>query len=198
MTGSCMEVVAYRIANPEAADIQRGAARNLAKDLPGFVGWVPLSGSHDRTERVDIVTWASLEDARNAAAVVGASPDFAAFRDSISQLVSMAHFTAETRPPVSMTEGEGLEIGRFRLKPGASEEEMRSAHAAMVERHLSRQPGWRGQRLARLQDGSFVDMAFADSRDSAIRICDSWQGNPDCAAFLALIDPVAMEFGEVL
>lgn len=198
MNGPCMEVVTYRVSNPETADVQRRAARDRARNLAGFVGWVPLSGAHDRTERVDIVTWASLEDARNAAALVGESPDFAAFRDSISQLVSMAHFTAETRPPVSMAEGEGLEIGRFRLKPGVSEEEMRKAHERMVAQHLSRQQGWHGQRLVRLQDGSFLDLAFADSRDRAIRICDGWQGNPDCDAFLALIEPAGIEFGDVL
>ena len=198
MNGSCMEVVTYRVSNPETADVQRRAARDRARNLAGFAGWVPLSGAQDRTERVDIVTWASLEDARNAAAIVGESPDFAAFRDSISQLVSMAHFIAETRPPVSMAEGEGLEIGRFRLKPGVGEEEMRKAHERMVAQHLSRQQGWYGQRLVRLQDGSFLDLAFANSRDSAIRICNSWQGNPDCAAFLALIEPAAMEFGDVL
>jgi hypothetical protein len=198
MNGPCMEVVTYRIANPETADVQRRAARDLAKGLPGFVGWVPLSGAEDRTERVDIVTWASLEDARNAAALVGGSPDFAGFRESISELVGMAHFSAETRPQVAMAAAEGMEIGRFHLKPGVSEDDMRKAHEHMVARHLSRLPGWRGQRLVRLQDGSFLDLAFADSQESAIRICDSWQGNPDCAAFLALIEPAGIEFGQVI
>lgn len=198
MNGPCMEVVTYRVSNPETADVKRRAARDRAGNLAGFVGWVPLSGAHDRAERVDIVTWASLEDARNAAAVVGESPDFADFRDSIGQLVSMAHYTPDRAPAVDMATGEGLEIGRFRAKNGVGEAELRAAHAAMVARHLSRLPGWRGQRLVRLQDGSFLDLAFADSQENAIRICDSWQGNPDCAAFLALISPAGIEFGEVL
>ncbi|WP_306030987.1 hypothetical protein [Stappia sp. MMSF_3263] len=198
MNGPCMEVVTYRVHNPETADVQRRAARDRAGNLAGFVGWLPLSGAHDRTERVDIVTWASLEDARNAAAVVGESPDFAGFRESISRLDGMAHFSAETRPPVAMAAAEGMEIGRFHLKPGVSEDAMRKAHERMVARHLCRLPGWRGQRLVRLQDGSFLDLAFADSQESAIRICDSWQGDPDCAAFLALIEPAGIEFGQLI
>lgn len=198
MNGPCMEVVTYRITDPDAADAERNAARDLVRGLAGFVGWMPLSGAHDRRERVDVVTWASLEDARNAAALVGRSADFAGFRNSIAQLVGMAHFSAATPPPVAMAEGEGLEIGRFRLRDGVSEAEMRAAHAAMVGRYLSSQAGWRGQRLAKLQDGSFLDIAFADSQESAERICGSWRGNADCDAFLALIEPLGIEFGQMV
>jgi hypothetical protein len=44
----------------------------------------------------------------------------------------------------------------------------------------------------------FADLAFADSRSRAEGICAGWLGQADCDAFLALIEPVSVEFGTVL
>jgi hypothetical protein len=52
--------------------------------------------------------------------------------------------------------------------------------------------------LNKLDDGVFLDLAFADTRISAETICASWSGQADCDAFLALIEPESMEFGAVL
>ncbi|WP_448206155.1 hypothetical protein [Azospirillum sp. sgz302134] len=101
-------------------------------------------------------------------------------------------------PSLPLAAGEGVEFGRFRLKPGVTEEAMRQAHAVMVERTLSKQPGWRGQHLVKLDDGLFIDLAFADARATAEAICARWVGQPDCDAFLALIEPDGMSFGSIL
>lgn len=92
----------------------------------------------------------------------------------------------------------GIELGRFRLRAGCEERALRQAYRAMVEQHLRHQPGWRGQRLVRLEDGSFIDLAFAADAAQAKAICASWQGQAACDAFLALIEPVGMEFGGVV
>lgn len=97
-----------------------------------------------------------------------------------------------------MRASDGVEFGHFRLRAGVSEDELRAAHSHMVERHLQRQPGWRGQRLVRLDDGTFIDLALAASVEQARLICDQWRGNASCEAFLKLIEQVDMMFGTVL
>lgn len=99
--------------------------------------------------------------------------------------------------PSDCVDCDGIELGRFRLRLDATEDAVRVAHAKMIENHLSRQPGWRGQRLLRMQDGTYCDIAFAATEAEAQAICTSWSGNQDCEAFLALIEPISMEFGSV-
>ncbi len=93
---------------------------------------------------------------------------------------------------------DGIEMGRFRLREGVTEEAMRAAWAHMTSTYLSAQHGWRGQRLIRFEDGTFMDMAFAASPACAHSICDSWAGQAVCDAFLQLIDPESMEIGSVI
>lgn len=92
----------------------------------------------------------------------------------------------------------GLELGRFRLKQGISEAAMREAYQLMVANHLSKQSGWCGQHLVKLDDGVFLDVAFALTKDHAKAICASWHDQPVCDAFLAFIEPISMEFGTVI
>ena len=94
--------------------------------------------------------------------------------------------------------GFGMELGRFRLKSGVAEAQMRSAYAQLLTRHAAMQPGWRSQHLAKLQDGSFVDVLFAQDQASAEAICASWAGVAECDRFLALIEPQSIEFGTLL
>lgn len=92
----------------------------------------------------------------------------------------------------------GIEIGRFRLKSGITEEALRAAYATMIASHLALQTGWYAQHLVKLSDDVFLDIAFATSEDHAKAICASWQDQPVCNAFLALIEPVSMEFGTIV
>lgn len=92
----------------------------------------------------------------------------------------------------------GVELGRFRLKAGISENDLQVAHRKMVRLHLSEQSGWHSQKLIKLTDNTFIDLVFADTIEHAQAICASWQGQPVCDAFLAMIDPISMEFGSVL
>ena len=52
--------------------------------------------------------------------------------------------------------------------------------------------------MVELQDGTFVDLAFAGDREGAEAICAGWAGNPDCDQFLSMIEPISMEFGTLL
>jgi hypothetical protein len=92
----------------------------------------------------------------------------------------------------------GIEIGRFRLKPGVSENQARAAHETAVSRFLSRQSGWRAEYMVRFDEGIYADILVAGSREQAQEICAMWIGQEDCEAFLAMIEPLDMSFGSVL
>lgn len=198
MTMPYYEIVVYKINDATSANKERDSARTLISTLPGFISWAPFTGASDAEDRADLVAWASMDDALAAAERVSTAPEFAAFRATLKQMVSIGHYTAPTKPEVLVTAGNGIELGRFRLKSGISEHAMREAYAGMVSNHLTHQPGWQRQHLVKLADGTFVDLAFADNETTATEICTSWQGNADCDAFLALVDPISMEFGTIL
>ena len=99
---------------------------------------------------------------------------------------------------LSLHPGQGVELGRFRLKPGVSEQEMRTAYEAMVQGTLTPLPGWAGQGLIALAEGEYIDLALAEDQPQAEAICASWQGKPACEAFLALIEPISLTFGTLL
>ncbi|CAI1629112.1 hypothetical protein [Serratia plymuthica] len=197
MTTPCYEIVTYKVKNPQAADSARALAQSLLKHFPGFVDWIAFSGRDMADERVDLVVWNSAEDALAAAKAVGNQPEFSSFRSSVSDLHSMGHYAADTEQTPSMKTGHGIEIGRFRLKPGIHESDMRNVYNRMVENHLALQPGWKSQHLVSLGNGVFVDLAFADDRQHAEAICASWQGQAVCDAFLDMIEPESMEFGSL-
>lgn len=191
------EIVSYTVDQAGAADAARADARRLLQDFPGFIAWTAFSGAADALERVDLVAWESRDQAEAAAEAVASRPEFAGFRASCAAIRSMGHYRAAPDAAHPVTQGSGIEIGRFRLKPGVTEEDARRAHAAMVANHLSAQEGWRQQYFVKLDDGVFLDLAFADARSRAEAICASWQGQADCDAFLALIEPESMRFGTV-
>lgn len=195
MATTCLEIVMYKVVSSADAESQRAAAMKQAQTLPGFAGWLPLIGCQGSTERADMVVWASHETAEDAAYVVGTAREFAPFRASIAELGCTGHFALPTGGLPMICAGDGVELGRFRQRAGVTDTALRAAHARMIETHLSQQPGWRGQRLLHLQDGSWLDIAFAASEDAAQAICASWRGNEDCDAFLGLIEAVSIEFG---
>ena len=196
MHGQYLEVVVYGVEDALAADHEREAALGLVSALPGFISWTRLSGADDARERVDLVAWSSLEDARAAALVVGADPRLAPFRATVSRFDTMGHYTSADDAP-GVVPAAGIEIGRFRLKPGADRGAMVAAYRAMVANHLALQAGWRDQHLVELEDGAFVDLAFSETPARAKQICELWQGNADCDAFLAMVECSSMEFGRV-
>lgn len=220
MTGLIYEIVTYDVSDPRQADVARVAAQIMLQELNGFVVWTMFDGFEDNHSRVDLVVWESREAANAAAELVGSSPEFAEFRASVAKVVRMQHYRAVQRNPQSDDTAEtgdrievplkhedpcprnvqhksGVELGRFRLKPGVKEDDMRQAYRQMVNGYLSRSAGWQRQHLLKLEDGYFVDVAFSDSLERAKAICSSWQDSAECERFLAMIDPVSMEFGEI-
>ncbi|MEQ9867510.1 hypothetical protein [Pectobacterium aroidearum] len=197
MATPCYEIVTYTVKTQQEADAARVSAQRLLKHFPGFIDWIAFSGIDISAERVDLVVWNSLEAARAAAKAVESQPEFSCFRSSVSALHSMGHYTVQMADAPPVTSRGGIEIGRFRLKQGIQESDMRQAYNQMVERHLSLQPGWKSQHLVSLDNGVFIDLAFADNQQYAEAICASWQGEILCDAFLAMIEPESIEFGSL-
>lgn len=197
MTTPCYEIVTYQVKNQQEADAARSSAQRLLRHFPGFIDWIALSGLDDLTKRVDLVTWNSQEDALTAAKAVESQPEFSSFRASVDYLHSIGHYITNEKQSVALIKGYGVEIGRFRLRQGVQESEMRKVYSRMVDGHLALQPGWRSQHLVSLDNGVFVDLAFADSQLCAEAICASWQGQAVCNDFLDVIEPESMEFGSL-
>ena len=191
----CYEIVSYDVSDPAQADAARAAARTLIAAFPGFLSWTEFVGAREPTRRTDLVAWRSEAEAMTAARSVGEDPEFADFRASVVRVQSIDHYHVAQLGLAP--QGEGLELGRFRLKNGVEEGEMRHAHQRMVQNHLSRQPGWLRQNLVALGEGRFIDMAFAVDQQHAEDICAGWAANADCDAFLALVDCEDMTFGTV-
>lgn len=194
----CYEIVTYRVRDAEAARRARETAMAKVSTFPGFLSWTALTGADDARRCVDLVAWRDLAAAQAAARTVSEDPGFAAFRESIESLEVMNHYVAETAAPLMVVPGDGIELGTFRLKPGVEEAQMRQAYARMVGTHLAKQPGWKRQVLVQLDDGLYADLALADSRARSETICAGWAGQPDCDAFLALIEAEDMRFGSLL
>lgn len=195
MTSPCYEIVTYQVKTQQEADTARASAQMLLRHFPGYIDWIALSGIDDFTKRADLVIWNSQEEALTAARAVESQPEFSSFRASVSFVQSMGHYSCREKQSMAFVASYGVEIGRFRLKPGGQESEMRRAYRRMVDAHLALQPGWKSQYLVSLDQGVFVDLAFADSPSSAEAICASWQGQAVCNDFMDLIEPESMEFG---
>lgn len=198
MTRPYYEIVTYRVSDPASADKARADATALLRSYPSFIAWTAFCGADQPDMRVDLLTWGSLAEARSAAKAVGDDPNFGEFRASVASLISMEHYVVPVAEPQPVGPECGVELGRFRLKDGVSEDDMRMAYQTMIESHLARQPGWRRQHLVKLDDGVFIDLAFAGRRAQSEAICGSWQGQTDCEAFLSMIEPETIEFGSLI
>jgi hypothetical protein len=86
--------------------------------------------------RADLVVRATPEAAFDAAGEVGSGDNFAPFREPTSAFGEMGHFPLPAGGLSMMQEGGGMELGRFRLWPGVTEEVLRAAHTRMIESHL--------------------------------------------------------------
>lgn len=197
MTRPYYEIVTYSVSDPEKADRARSDAMQRLKSFPGFISWTAFTGAGQAAMRTDLVAWTTLAEANSAAKAVETAPEFAGFRACVASVMSMQHYEASGDQVRVVASGNGFELGRFRLREYVSEDDMRHAHLEMVTRYLGQQPGWRGQYLLTFDDGTFADLAFADSRNRAEAICNTWNGQKDCEAFLALIEPIGIEFGSL-
>lgn len=91
-----------------------------------------------------------------------------------------------------------IEIGMFKLKQGVQLEDVIHAYQSMIQHFLSNQTGWQAQSLIVLENDTLIDIAWAKSIEASKLICSLWEKNEECLAFLALIEPLSMQFGKVI
>ncbi len=197
MDNAVYEVVIYSANEATVADEARADIQTRVQALPGFRSYLPLTDVNDPTRRADVVQCASHEAAKAAAEAVNNHEDFSPFVSTVTSLIMMGHFRAQWGTATSKP-GAGVEISFFRLKRGVTEFQARTAHAKAVDGFLSRQQGWITEHFVQFDDGLYLDLLLAESRERAEAICGLWHHHPDCTAFVALVEDVDMKFGRVI
>lgn len=87
-----------------------------------------------------------------------------------------------------------LEISSYSLVAGVDERQfVRAADDAMTV--LRRQSGFLARSIAKAEDGSWTEIVHWLDRDSASAASQRLAGNPDAAAFSALIDRPSFQSG---
>lgn len=92
MSAHCIEVVVYKVKNAQTAEAARRAVRPHVESFPGFLGWHAVTSADDPALFTDIVTWASLADAKSAFDRIASEPAGQAFLGEVAEVVSMGHY----------------------------------------------------------------------------------------------------------
>ncbi|MFO1120821.1 MAG: hypothetical protein U1F47_00630 [Hyphomicrobiales bacterium] len=92
MSDAVLELVVYKVKNPQTAAKVRSRMRPHLAAYPGFIDWKPLSAIEDAATFVDLVTWVSIEAAREAGRKVISDPDCAPLMAEIAEVYAMGHF----------------------------------------------------------------------------------------------------------
>lgn len=89
----------------------------------------------------------------------------------------------------------GYEFAKFRLKEGASRDDLIETARSMDVHFFPTQQGFISHSLIELDGDEFVDMVIARTKTAAETICGNWSGNAYCEAFLALVDKASVSIG---
>lgn len=86
------ELVRYKVKDVSMATQLRREAMEQVKNLKGFKNYRAISSTEEPNMFADIVEWASLEDAQQAAQDVMNLPQFQAMMGEIENVESMTHY----------------------------------------------------------------------------------------------------------
>jgi len=87
----------------------------------------------------------------------------------------------------------GMEFCTFKLKEGAKESKMLEAAKNMEKEFLSKEDGFLGHSVLKGKDGTYVDIAFADSQEQAEQICGKWMENEFSLKYLEFINSESVD-----
>lgn len=146
----------------------------------------------------DLVTWRDHAAAR------------AAISNATKSSACMAYFSLmqvdkppRTGEPIA-SHGErynwgGLEIGLFRLRPGVTDSEVRSAAWEMAQGLYEGQEGFIEHTILHNGKGEYVDLLLTESGARAEALCRSWYSESEpggyaksCRRYISLIDPLSV------
>jgi hypothetical protein len=88
-----------------------------------------------------------------------------------------------------------IEIMRFRLGAGASEEEFRAADRRLATEFAPHQPGLLSRTTARGEDGDWVVIDMWRSAADADACDERWDHDPVAQAFMAVLDRSSVTVG---
>ncbi|WP_370305874.1 hypothetical protein [Sinimarinibacterium flocculans] len=97
-----------------------------------------------------------------------------------------------------MTTRDYIEWAPFRVRSGVSEAQLLASSAALQERFVARQAGFRTRELLRSADGQWVDLVRWDSREAAETAMAAVGTSAACQAYFALLEPSDAAGGVVL
>ncbi len=100
---------------------------------------------------------------------------------------------SETRKSKDINSFSGLEFCTFKLKKGTDESQMLKAAENMEKEFLSKEDGFLGHRVLKNKDGTYVDIAFADTQEQAEKICGKWIENEFSLKYLEFIDSESVD-----
>ncbi|MTI42834.1 hypothetical protein JM93_01703 [Roseibium hamelinense] len=95
MSGHCLELVVFKVKNPEDACKARRAAQDCVKHYDGFLSWTAYEDAEGSGTFADIVSWRDLSCAKAAAKRVVHDPGFKAIMAEIDGLITMGHYTPD-------------------------------------------------------------------------------------------------------
>lgn len=92
MNNHVVEVVVYKVNDPQTAAAARRSVRPHVEAMDGFLGWHAVTSADDPKVFTDIITWRSLEAARAASEKVMSDPACAPLMAEVAEVVSMGRY----------------------------------------------------------------------------------------------------------
>ncbi len=87
----------------------------------------------------------------------------------------------------------GLEFGIFKLKNDVSESEMLKAAEEADINFMSKEEGFLGHAVLKGENGLYVDLSFATTKEQAEEICGKWMSNEFTLKYIEFIDPESVD-----
>lgn len=95
MNTPCLEIVVFKVKNPEDAKRARRAAQSALREYEGFLSWSAYEALDERNLLADLVLWRDPDCAKRAAGRIARDPRFAALLAEMDGLLTMSHFYAD-------------------------------------------------------------------------------------------------------
>lgn len=83
----------------------------------------------------------------------------------------------------------GVEFSTFRIAAGADRAAVQQASQRMRREYLARQPGFLDHILLADGEGSYAELVYASSRESAIDIYEGFMAHPAGLAYREVMEP---------
>jgi len=81
-----------------------------------------------------------------------------------------------------------IETGVFKPKEGITEEQLLGVFEKMFDEFLSKENGFLGHKLMKVENGFYMDIVFATTNEDNLRICDMYMKTESGKKFVSMLD----------